>query len=164
MGDPDIDKGLTVTRIDYENGKPMTLLVNWTAHPTFMSEKDMWVSGGWPGYLQRELEQWIGDGVTVMYYNGAEGDQSPIGISGVSQYEKAENYGRALAIKVFDLFQQIETKSEIVFNCNYTQVKLPQRIVHPSFMETGGAEYNLTPEAVLILLLIRCEMYEIEFY
>lgn len=152
--DPYVDKGLTVTRIDYENGKPMGLLVNWTAHPTFMDEKDMLVSGGWPGFLQRELEQWIGEGVTIMYYNGAEGDQSPIGISGVSHYEKAENYGRALAIKAFDLFQQIETKSEIVFNYNSAQVKLPERRAHPSFMETGGAEYNLTPEALDAVLNI----------
>ena len=40
-GDADIDKELTVTRIDYANGKPMTVLVNWTAHPTFMSGNDM---------------------------------------------------------------------------------------------------------------------------
>ena len=40
-GDPDVDKNLTVTRIDYANGKPMAVLVNWTAHPTFMGENDM---------------------------------------------------------------------------------------------------------------------------
>lgn len=151
-GDPGVDKGLTVTRIDYENGIPMTVLVNWTAHPTFMDEKDMFVSGGWPGYLQRELEQWIGDGVTVMYYNGAEGDQSPIGISGVSHYEKAEIYGRTLAIKTFYVYQKIETKSEINFDYNYTKVDLPKRRVHPSFMETGGAEYNLTEDALNAVL------------
>jgi len=147
-GEPDVDKGLTVTRIDCKNGKPMAVLVNWTAHPTFMDEKDMHVSGGWPGYLQRELEQWIGDGATVMYYNGAEGDQSPIGISGVSHYEKAENYGRALAIKAFTIYKNIETKLEIEFVFNYNKVVLPKQRVHSSFMETGGAEYNLTPEAL----------------
>ena len=42
--DADVDRELTVTRIDYENGKPMTLLVNWTAHPTFMSEKDIFIA------------------------------------------------------------------------------------------------------------------------
>ncbi len=151
-GDPDVDKEFTVTRIDYENGKPMAVLVNWTAHPTFMDEKDMYVSGGWPGYLQRELEQWIGDGVTVMYYNGAEGDQSPIGISGVGHYEKAEIYGRELAIKAFNLFQEIETKSEVEFDYSYFKVELPKRRVHPSFMETGGAEYNLTPEVLEVVL------------
>jgi hypothetical protein len=146
--DADVDRELTVTRVDFENGKPMAVLVNWTAHPTFMNEKDMYVSGGWPGYLQRELEQWIGNGATVMYYNGAQGDQSPIGISGASHYEKAENYGRALSIKAYDVFKNIATKSEISFNYNYTTVKLPERKVHPSFMETGGEEYNLTPEAI----------------
>ena len=147
-GDPDVDKNLTVTRIDYANGKPMAVLVNWTAHPTFMGENDMWVSGGWPGYLQRELEQWIGNDVTVMYYNGAEGDQSPIGTSGLSHYEKAEIYGRALAIKAFSSYQNIETKSEMEFDFSYVKLDLPKQRVHPSFMETGGAEYNLTPEAL----------------
>ncbi len=147
-GDPDVDKNLTVTRIDYENEKPMAVLVNWTAHPTFMSENDMWVSGGWPGYLQRELEQWVGEGVTVMFYNGAEGDQSPIGTSGLSHYERSEIYGRELAIKAFRVYQNIETKSEIEFNYAFNGVELPKRMVHPSFMETGGAEYNLTPEAL----------------
>ena len=147
-GDPDVDKNLTVTRIDYENGNPMAVLVNWTAHPTFMDEKDMHVSGGWPGYLQRELEHRIGYGVTVMYYNGAEGDQSPIDKGGSSNYEKAEIYGRALAIKAFTIYKNIETKLEIEFDYSYTSLNLPEQRIHPSFMETGGAEYNLTPEAL----------------
>ena len=28
-GDPDVDNELTITRIDYENGGPMTALINW---------------------------------------------------------------------------------------------------------------------------------------
>ncbi len=147
-GDPAVDKNLTVTRVDYLDGKPMAVLVNWTAHPTFMSGKDMWVSGGWPGYLQRELQQWIGNGVTVMYYNGAEGDQSPMGVDVRSHYEKAEIYGRAMAIKAFDVYKNIKTKSDVVFNYAFSKVDLPKRRVHPSFMKTGGAEYNLTPEAL----------------
>jgi hypothetical protein len=153
-GDPDVDNELTLTRIDYTSGKPMTALVNWTAHPTFMSGSDMWVSGGWPGYLQRELEQWIGDGVTVMYYNGAEGDQSPIGTSAGSHYEKAEIYGRDLAIEVLKLYQSTKTSSNIVFEYNYNTLGLPERKVHPSFMETGGEEYNLTPEALDAVLKV----------
>jgi len=147
-GDPDVDKDLTVTRIDNETGKPMAVLVNWTAHPTFTSEKDMLVSGGWPGYLQKELEQWIGNGVTVMYYNGAEGDQAPIGKSGRNNYEKAEIYGRAISIKARSIYEDIETKSEIEFDYGHTKIQLPERRVHPLFMETGGDEYNLTPEAL----------------
>lgn len=147
-GDPDIDKNLTVTRIDYKNGKPMAVLTNWTAHPTFMGGKDMYVSGGWPGYLQRDLEQKIGDGVTVMYYNGAEGDQSPIGKGGDSGYEKAEIYGKAMADQTFKLYQDIKPKARIKLEYNYTIIDLPDRKMHPSFMETGGKEYDLSPESL----------------
>jgi len=153
-GDPDVDNEITLTRIDHLDGTPMTALVNWTAHPTFMSGSDMWVSGGWPGYLQRELEQWIGNGVTVMYYNGAEGDQSPIGKGGGSHYETAEIYARELAINVLEVYQNVKTSSNIKFEYNYNTIELPKRKVHPSFMETGGEEYNLTPEALDIVLKV----------
>ncbi len=71
------DDELTVTRIDTVGGKPLAVLVNFTAHPTFMSEREMLFSGDWPGHLQRTVEAVVGEGVTAMYYNGAEGDQSP---------------------------------------------------------------------------------------
>ncbi|MEZ6045140.1 MAG: hypothetical protein R3C11_06075 [Planctomycetaceae bacterium] len=72
------DPDLTVTRIDSLAGKPVAVLVNFTAHPTFMSAQQMWFSAGWPGHLQRTLESQIGEGVLALYYNGAEGDQSPL--------------------------------------------------------------------------------------
>jgi len=153
-GDKAIDKEMTLTRIDLESGKPLAVLVNWTAHPTFMSGNDMYISAGWPGYLQRSLSQWIGDDVTVMYYNGAEGDQSPVGPSVKSHYEKAEIYGRSIAINAFDLFKNTKTKSNIIFDFNYTKLQLPKRVVHPTFMETGGKEYNLTPEVLEVILKV----------
>src|SRR5205823_185024 len=52
-GGPVTDKELTVTRIDLAQGKPLAALVNFTAHPTFMSGEDMLFSGDWPGHLQR---------------------------------------------------------------------------------------------------------------
>jgi hypothetical protein len=130
----------------------MAVLVNWTAHPTFMGEKDMMVSGGWPGYLQRGLEKKIGKGVNALYFNGAEGDQSPIGIGGKSHYEKAEKYGEEMSDKAFQVYKSIKPDSKVVFDYNYLKINLPKRKVHPSFMETGGAEYNLTPEALNAVL------------
>ena len=76
--DPDVDKELIVTRIDKKNGKPLAVLVNWTAHPTFLGGEDMLTSAEWPGYLQSSLQDLIGPGVTAMYFNGSEGDQSTI--------------------------------------------------------------------------------------
>jgi hypothetical protein len=126
-GNQTVDQDLTVTRIDLINGKPLAVLVNWTAHPTIMDEKDMLVSGGWPGYLQRELEEWIGNEVTAMYYNGAEGDQSPIPPKGASHYEQAESYGRRIAIKAKQIYHNIKLEKNPEFIFNHKKINLPHQ-------------------------------------
>jgi hypothetical protein len=151
-GQPYNDNNLTVTRIDHLNGDPMTVLVNWTGHPTIMDENDMYVSAGWPGYLQRELEAWIGKNVIAMYYNGAEGDQSVIAKNAGSHYEKAENYGREMAIKAMDIYKHITPVEETGFSYNYQVIQLPERKAHPGFMETGGKEYGLNEQNIQALL------------
>ena len=142
-GESFIDNTLTVTRVDHLNGEPMTVLVNWTGHPTIMDEDDMLVSGGWPGYLQRELEAWIGQDVVAMFYNGPQGDQSVIAETAGSHYEKAEKYGRSMAINVFNVYNNIKPAENIRFNYNYKIIPLPDREAHPGFMGTGGKEYRL---------------------
>ena len=150
--DPDVDKEMTVTRVDLENGKPLAALVNWTAHPTFLGGKDMEVSAEWPGYLQTELQKMIGNDVTVMYYNGAEGDQSPVLNASGSGYEKIQVYGKLVAEKAFGIYQKIRPKMVKRFNYQYQTIVLPEHQAHPSFMKTGGKEYGLTKESVKIIM------------
>ncbi len=130
----------------------MTLLVNWTGHPTIMDDHDVLVSGGWPGYLQRELEDWIGQGVVAMFYNGPQGDQSVIAEGAGSHFEKAEKYGRTMAIKALDVYNDIQPAENIRFSYNYKIIPLPDKEAHPGFMETGGKEYGLDEEKINILL------------
>ncbi len=151
-GDKLTDAELTVTRIDQAGGRPLAVLVNWTAHPTFVDENDMWVSAEWPGYLQRELEAWIGDGITAMYFNGAEGDQSPAGAVGASPYERIEDYGRKIAIEAHKLFSSIQSKRNPQFAFAYQAISLPERKAHPNFAATGGAEYGIDAAAMKVIL------------
>ena len=151
-GDKFVDNELTVTRIDLIDDQPLAVLVNWTAHPTIMDENDMWVSGGWPGYLQRELEEWIGDDIIAMYYNGAEGDQSVIARNLDSHYEKAEYYGREIAKNALGVFRKIKPVEQNIFEFNYNVIDLPNHKAHPSFMQTGGEEYQLDEEKIQGLL------------
>ena len=151
-GDGVTDPELTVTRIDLASGKPLAVLVNWTAHPTFVDEHDMLVTGCWPGVLQRELEAWIGNGVTAFYYNGAEGDQSPSGAVGGSHFEKLEDYGRKIAIQARALYDNIQPKENASLEMNYAVAPLPERQPHPQFMQTGGAEYGLDEHKMQVLL------------
>jgi hypothetical protein len=143
------DPDLTVTRIDAASGAPMAVLVNWTAHPTFMSEEDMLFSGDWPGHLQRTMEGLIGQGVTVMYYNGAEGDQSPVPpLDCGSGWERAERYGRDIGILAWRAWDKIKPIPLQAFSFHTEIISLPKRQAHPDFMKTGGAEYGLDQAAM----------------
>jgi hypothetical protein len=141
------DTDLTVTRIDAAPGRPLAVLVNWTAHPTFMDADDMWFSGDWPGHLQRTVEALIGQDVTVLFYNGAEGDQSPVPpATGRSGWERAERYGRDLGIRAYRAWEGMRPRVPSVFRYATSTIELPARRPHPDFMKTGGAEYGLNAE------------------
>jgi hypothetical protein len=150
--DPDVDKEMTVTRIDLNDGKPLAVLVNWTAHPTFLGGQDMQVSAEWPGYLQSELQNLIGNGATAMYYNGAEGDQSPILDSSQDGYEKIQIYGKKIAAKAFEIYQGIKPIAVKDLSFAYNTITLPEHSAHPSFMKTGGEEYGLDENTVKIVM------------
>jgi neutral ceramidase len=138
------DTDLTVTRFDTAEGKPLAALVNWTAHPTFMDEEDMLFSGDWPGHLQRTLEALIGQGITAMFYNGAEGDQSPTPPADAgSNWERAERYGREMAIQAWRMWEKNQPGEVKAFGYHTESITLPRRTWHPDFMKTGGAEYGL---------------------
>ena len=141
------DTDLTVTRVDTIEGRPLVVLVNWTAHPTFMGAEDMLFSGDWPGHLQRTMEALIAHGVTVMFYNGAEGDQSPVPPPDCgSNWERAERYGREMGILAWRGWEKIQPQEVRVFGYHTETIVLPKRQSHPEFMKTGGAEYGLSEE------------------
>jgi len=143
-GGPTHDTDLGVARIDTAEGVPLVVLVNWTAHPTFMDAGDMLFSGDWPGHLQRTMEALIGQGVTVMYYNGAEGDQSPTPPPDcASGWERAERYGREMGILAWRAWEKLRPTTVRVFEYRTESIPLPPRQAHPDFMRTGGTEYGL---------------------
>jgi neutral ceramidase len=151
-GDAAVDRELTVTRVDLTNGQPLAALVNWTAHPTFIDGEDMLVSAEWPGYMQSEMEKSIGNGVTVMYYNGAEGDQSPEYSGQGNAYEKIQGYGKIIAGKAFEVYKSIQPKTENELAFSYKIIDLPEQRAHPDFMKTGGAEYGLNDETIKVIM------------
>jgi hypothetical protein len=149
-----IDNDLTVTRIDTQSGRPLAVLVNFAAHPTFMSSADMLFSGDWPGHLQRTLESLIGEGAIALYYNGAQGDQSPVARpeSGPSRWERAEHYGRDLAVVAWRQWRETPVEADTPFDYHQQTIDLPDRTWHPDFRKTGGAEYGLTEELLREML------------
>lgn len=147
-----IDNELIVTRVDLTNGLPLAALVNWTAHPTFIGDADMLLSAEWPGYLQTEMEKSIGKGVTVMYYNGAEGDQSPVFDSAADPYRKIQVYGKMIAEKALSVYNTIRPAVVGELAYNYETIDLPEQVAHPDFMKTGGSEYGLNEQTAGVIM------------
>ena len=139
-----IDNDLTITKINRMDQSTLAILINWTAHPTFMGPEDMEFSAGWPGYLQRTVEELSQSNTTVFYYNGAEGDQSPTPrLEGANNWEQAKSYGTDLAYISWDLAKNIQTTPVHNFDYHHFEIALPLRKWHPTFMMTGGKEYGI---------------------
>jgi len=91
------------------------------------------------------MEALIGQGVTAMFYNGAEGDQSPTPpAEASSNWERAERYGREMGIQAWRAWGKIQPVQVKVFGYHAETIPLPKRTWHPDFMKTGGAEYGLS--------------------
>lgn len=142
-GDDITDEDMTILRLDRPDGTPRVALINYTAHPTFMNPKVLHISAGWPGYLQRNVEAFVGHDVICMYINGAQGDVGPSGATGPSPYARAEDYGRKLAIHALDLFASIKTQADAPFAYSMDTLTLPTRVAPPALIQSAGPEYGL---------------------
>jgi hypothetical protein len=88
-----------------------------------------------------------------MYYNGAEGDQSPAPpADAVSNWERAERYGRDMGIQSFRVWEKIQPHEVKEFSWHTESITLPKPAWHPEFMKTGGAEYGLNETIIQGLL------------
>lgn len=72
------DRDLSVMRFDDYNGKTISILVNFTAHPTTIQSSTLKFSADYVGALKNSVAESTGAG--VIFINGAAGDQSTNGV------------------------------------------------------------------------------------
>ncbi|HEX73172.1 MAG TPA: hypothetical protein ENN65_07640, partial [Candidatus Hydrogenedentes bacterium] len=149
-----VDDQMTVLRLDKTDGAPLAILVNFTAHGTFVDETDMLLSGEWAGEMQRVVEALMGDDTLCLYANGAEGDVAPAGRHGGSHYEQAFNYGRKVGIEAWKLARGLRPTEVTDFSVRSTWASLPERRGAPDFIKIAGDEYNVTQEQLELLLTV----------
>ncbi len=68
------DRELALIRFDNASGKPIAILVNFTAHPTTISSRTLKFSADYVGALKSEIEK--ATGAHAIFMQGAAGDQS----------------------------------------------------------------------------------------
>ena len=91
-----LDRDLAVLRLDTMDGKPLALLVNFTAHPTSIPSSDRRFSADYVGALKNAIAKETGAG--VVFLQGAEGDQSTN--RGSNDYKA---YGERVALEAIRL-------------------------------------------------------------
>lgn len=90
------DRDLAVMRFEDANGKPIAILVNFTAHPTMVSGATLRFSADYVGAMKAEVEK--ATGARVIFMQGAAGDQSVN-----AQKRDYQAFGQALAQEVVKL-------------------------------------------------------------
>ncbi len=92
-----VDRELAVMRFDDATGKPLAVVVNWTAHPTMLPASTLKFSADYIGALRATVEKELG--ATVVFMQGAAGDQSV----NAGDRKGPEGYGQALGQEVIKL-------------------------------------------------------------
>lgn len=97
------DRELAVMRFDDLSGKPIAIVVNWTAHPTDIPPMTLKYSADYVGALKAEIEKETG--AAAIFMQGAAGDQST-DLHNLSYQE----YGQALAQQAAKVALSIHTE------------------------------------------------------
>lgn len=97
-----VDPDLGVIRLDDANGKPVAVIVNFTAHPTMVSGSVLQFSADFVGALKATVEKEFG-GLTV-FKQGAAGDMS----ANKGEYKDYLEFGQALGREVVKLVASLK--------------------------------------------------------
>jgi neutral ceramidase len=98
------DRDLVVVRFDDLSGKPLAVLVNFTAHPTMIPAATLKFSADYAGAMKETVEKELG--ATTVFMQGAAGDQSVN--EGPNKGYQA--FGRALGQEVIKVASSLTTK------------------------------------------------------
>ncbi len=129
-GEETVDRAMTVLRFDGADGRPIAVVVNFTAHPTIIGGGDMKVSRGWPGAMVDAVAEHFGGKTEVIFCNGAQGDASPVADGGPKDnYERAVAFGKKIAKPAIEITESIEPSESPALKVVLTEFDLPPGVL-----------------------------------
>jgi hypothetical protein len=115
------------------DGKPLALNLTYGMHPTVLHEDSTVVSGDFPAFTRRHLEEALG-GVNVLYHNGTSGNQSPRHHVRGQTLAEAERLGRSLGEQVLGAVRALrdpDFRDDVELAAAQKFVELPARTFPP---------------------------------
>lgn len=100
-----------------------TYLINFSAHPTLLRSKNRLVSGDFPGFLTRALEE--NEDTIVLYTAGSVADQKANPPSGSNPFERAEKMGLTLARRILEARPLSDFQDRVSLSSRKISIPLP---------------------------------------
>jgi len=105
-----------------QKGHRKAIIGSFSAHATNMSEKNMEISGDYPGYWERRIEETSAD--FALFFAGSTGSQSAR-VEGKG-FKKPENLGVALADTLNGYLKKVNMNDKPVFSAVSLKMDLPE--------------------------------------
>lgn len=104
-----LDPEVGVIRIDRDDGKPIAVLYNFSAHPATCIEGE-YMHGDYVGFASEKIEKDV-SGITALFVQGSLGNANINNLFGT--WQQARQSGEKLAEEVLRVLPDIVTKSEV---------------------------------------------------
>lgn len=143
------DPELTIIRIDTVDDKPISAIINFSAHPVLDDIFDRRWSSDWAGIMQKKFEEITN--VPCIFLQGSSGDMSP---NTNEQRKGMVGFGNAIGEYSAELYKKVQTH---IPNTPQIQFK-SERFTYPSRMDTtnplvlGVYKQGFFPELINALL------------
>ena len=118
---------VAVIKVTRANGSPLGVFFNFPAHATVLSGSNLEFSADFVGYARKHIEALIGEGVTSVYFNGAQGDVAPRAPGDGDAFQRCDAMGRALAEAVKRTWDATDVSSRLkISSAHHTYNLEPQ--------------------------------------
>lgn len=130
----DTDPTLTVLRFDGADGKPVAIIFHFATHGTVMGGDNWEFSADWIGAARKKIEAAY-PGATVIFLNGAQGDQAPTMLAGNprTDWEYVDFIGGQVADGVLSVME-----SAVAVNATPVRSVMVRRVVQPGSGKVMG--------------------------
>jgi neutral/alkaline ceramidase-like enzyme len=131
-----MDRTAGIIRVDDSRGRTRAALINYGCHPTVLGPDNHLVTGDFPAFALKGIEEALGGGSLAMFLNGAEGNVGPGHSSELSAigvvvpgrtFERAAELGATLAKCVLEALPRITTVCEPEIRASAAAAGLPRK-------------------------------------
>lgn len=104
---------VAVIKVTRANGSPLGVFFNFAAHATVLSGSNLEFSADFVGYARKHIEALIGEDITAVYFNGAQGDVAPHASGSGDAFQRCDAMGKALAEVVKQTWDATDVSSRL---------------------------------------------------